>query len=134
MRKKLTGPDAPALMAVVRGAMVDAELAARLKQGRFSKVPEAPVGFFGAAPEKKSAEVGVRSSEQDDVAAAMRAESERRKQEAEAAERRARAIAEAEADAQRLASDADAAEKAAKTARRRADEAEEEVRALKAAK
>ncbi|MBK7861291.1 MAG: hypothetical protein IPJ65_22305 [Archangiaceae bacterium] len=51
LRKKASGPDVPALIAVVQGALVDPALAEAVKAGRFSKLPEAPVGFFGAAPE-----------------------------------------------------------------------------------
>jgi hypothetical protein len=51
VRKKATGPDVPAIIAVVQGALVDEKLAAAVRQGRFAKLPEAPVGFFGAAPE-----------------------------------------------------------------------------------
>jgi hypothetical protein len=51
LRKKVTGDDAPAIIAVVQGALVDEKLAEAVRQGRFAKLPEVPVGFFGAAPE-----------------------------------------------------------------------------------
>ncbi len=51
VRKKVPGDDAYAVMQVVQGALVDAQLAEAVKLGRFAKLPEAPVGFFGAAPE-----------------------------------------------------------------------------------
>lgn len=51
VRKKVKGDDGPAVLQVVQGAAVDAELSAAVLKGHFSKLPEAPIGFFGAAPE-----------------------------------------------------------------------------------
>jgi hypothetical protein len=51
VKQKAAGPDVPAIIAVVQGALVDEKLAAAVRAGRFSKLPEVPVGFFGAAPE-----------------------------------------------------------------------------------
>jgi hypothetical protein len=46
----LADGDAHALTQVVQGAMASSELATQLLAGRFSKLPEVPVGFFGAPP------------------------------------------------------------------------------------
>ena len=51
VKAKASGPDVPAIIAVVQGALVDEKLAEAVRLGRFAKLPEAPVGFFGAAPE-----------------------------------------------------------------------------------
>lgn len=40
----------PAIISVLQGAAVDPALEAALKQGRFAKIPDAPVGFLGVAP------------------------------------------------------------------------------------
>jgi hypothetical protein len=46
----LADGDAHALVSVVQGAMASTELAGELLKARFSKLPEVPVGFFGAPP------------------------------------------------------------------------------------
>ncbi len=51
VRKKARGDDAAAVVQVVQGAAAVPELAQAVLLGRFSKLPEVPVGFFGAAPE-----------------------------------------------------------------------------------
>lgn len=51
VRKKVKGDDGPAILQVVQGAAVDAALSEAVLKGCFSKLPEAPIGFFGAAPE-----------------------------------------------------------------------------------
>ena len=51
VRRKASGDDAAAIVQVVQGAAAVPELAAAVLQGRFAKLPEVPVGFFGAAPE-----------------------------------------------------------------------------------
>jgi hypothetical protein len=48
--KKATGSDVPALMGVLRGALVDPQLTEQVRLGRFSKLPEVEVGFFGIPP------------------------------------------------------------------------------------
>lgn len=51
LRAKVAGDDVHAVMTVVQGALVDEHLGEAVRLGRFAKLPEAPVGFFGAAPE-----------------------------------------------------------------------------------
>lgn len=51
VRKKARGDDAPAVVQVVQGAAAVPELAQAVLLGRFARLPEVPVGFFGAAPE-----------------------------------------------------------------------------------
>ncbi len=50
LRAKLPAAHMSELVSVLRGAMADPALATLVREGRFSKIPEVAVGFFGAAP------------------------------------------------------------------------------------
>lgn len=50
LRAKLPAAHMTELVSVLRGAMADPALATLVREGRFSKIPEVAVGFFGAAP------------------------------------------------------------------------------------
>lgn len=63
VKKKAGGPDVPAIIAVVQGALVDEKLAEAVRLGRFAKLPDVPVGFFGAAPEAAPAWVPLKKEE-----------------------------------------------------------------------
>lgn len=146
--KKATGPDVPAVMAVVRGAQVDAALAQLLKLGRFSKLPEVKVGFFGAAPEgAPSAEATLNRAPEGpteeidggavseaEAAAAERAQAVRLEAERKAKEslRLRRELQDAQREELALKAAAADAEYKASEARRRADEAAARVAKLKA--
>ena len=160
VRAKIDPAHASDVVAVVRGAMVDETLAAQVRLGRFSKVPEVQVGFFGAAPQgdgtRASAKTSVtkhaptRSREEPLPAidrgelararaardkAKLEADREREAREKEArekAERFEREIAAAEQEAARLSALADEAEARAVEARRRAREAAVKVKETKA--
>ena len=158
VRAKVDVGHAHDVMTVVRGAMVDEGLAQQVKLGRFSKLPEVQLGFFGAAPQsdgapmpskkhatKKSAAAETPLPEIDRTELARaRAAREKAKQEAErekaAQEKRAREKAEqferelhaAEQEAARLSAVADEAEREAAEARRKAREAGAKVKQIKA--
>lgn len=158
VRAKIDVAHAHEVMTVVRGAMVDEGLAEQVKLGRFSKVPEVQLGFFGAAPQSDGAPKASKKSTPKKAAveetplpeidrtelARARAAREKAKQEAERekaaeekqarekAERFEREVAAAEQEAARLSAIADEAERHATEARRKAREAAAKVKQIKA--
>ncbi len=155
VRAKVHPAEANTVVSVVRGAMVDEALAKQVRAGRFSKVPEVQVGFFGAAPQGDErvtpAKSKVKKTEREAPLPAIdrteltraRAAREKEKQDAERekaaqeklarerAERFEREVAAAEQEAARLSAEADVAEREAMDARRRAREAAARVKEIK---
>lgn len=50
VKQKMPIGELPVLLPIVQGAMADAAMSEAILRGRFSKLPDAPVGFFGLAP------------------------------------------------------------------------------------
>lgn len=155
LRRKIDGPHVTELVSVLRGAMVDSELALLVRAGQFSKVPEVQAGFFGAAPQggpklqlvqggkdtpvvaKKTAaaepvkpRLKTKAEHHADEASARKTE-KLEKQARERAERKARELAEAEKELKKLNAAADDAERVAATARRAAKVAADRVKAMR---
>ena len=140
--KKVTGPDVPAIIAVVRGAQVDPALAEQVKLGRFSKLPEV-TAFFGLSPTAPAAHAPIalervpeaaNEKEPVDEAALARALELARVEavkKAEESERHERELREAEQEATTLAAEAAAAWEKATEARVRSQAATERVTRLR---
>ncbi len=119
LASKLPAADSHAIISVVQGALVDSALAAQLKLARFSKLPDAPVGFFGvaaAAPVAPAAPAAEKKHKpkEDDGAARRAAEAKAAAEEAETKARHDAELRKAKTDAAVAQADADAKDALAK--------------------
>ncbi len=122
VKQKMPIGELPVLLPIVQGAMADAALSEAILRGRFSKLPDAPVGFFGLAPVAPGPE-----APQASAAVPVAPAAPARDLEAEARELRA-----AEDEARTAATEVKLLELKLAEARRRVQTAEERVSQLKA--